>query len=132
MAALHAAAFTQSRPWSRDEFAGLLENPGCFATGNVDCFALVRVVVDEAELLTIATRPTCLRQGLARACMTGWQAIARERGATRAFLEVAADNAPAIALYKASGFDPSGTRAGYYRRENAHAVDAQMMARDLS
>lgn len=131
MAALHAAAFTQSRPWSRDEFAGLLETPGCFATGSVDCFALVRVVVDEAELLTIATRPACLRQGLARACMTAWQAIAGDRGATRAFLEVAADNAPAIALYHSAGFETCGTRAGYYRRENTGPVDAIVMARAL-
>ncbi len=131
MADLHAAGFTQSRPWSRDEFAGLLETPGCFATGGGDCFALVRVTLDEAELLTIATRPTRLRQGLARACMTRWQAIAQDRGATRAFLEVAADNAPAIALYKSGGFELCGTRARYYRRKNAHAVDALVMARPL-
>jgi [ribosomal protein S18]-alanine N-acetyltransferase len=131
MADLHAVAFTQPRPWSRAEFADLLETPGCFATGSTDCFALVRVTLDEAELLTIATRPACLRQGLARACMIQWQASAHDRGATRAFLEVAADNAPAIALYESTGFAPCGTRTGYYRRENAHAVDALVMARPL-
>jgi [ribosomal protein S18]-alanine N-acetyltransferase len=132
MAALHAAAFAGSRPWSAAEFAGLLENPGCFAVGTLDCFALVRVVLDEAELLTIATHPACLRQGLARACMTNWIGLAQQHGATRAFLEVATDNVPAIALYQASGFESCGTRLGYYRRENAACVDAQMMARDLT
>lgn len=131
MAALHAVGFAHARPWSRTEFAELLAHPGCFVTGSVDCFALVRVVLDEAELLTIATHPTRLRQGLARACMAGWQTTAHVRGATRAFLEVAADNAPAIALYLSGGFETCGTRAGYYRRKDARTVDALVMARTL-
>ena len=32
MAALHLAAFTQSRPWSEGEFRDLLSLPGTFAT----------------------------------------------------------------------------------------------------
>jgi ribosomal-protein-alanine N-acetyltransferase len=131
MAALHAAAFTRARPWSRSEFTDLLARRGCFAVGGVDCFALVQVVAGEAELLTIATHPAHVRQGLAHACMAQWQTIAHGRGAARAFLEVATDNAPAIALYRSTGYEPCGTRIGYYRRENARAVDALVMARPL-
>jgi len=131
MAETHAAAFTQSRPWSQTEFADLLRYPGCFATGDSDCFALIRVTLDEAELLTIATHPRCQRRGLGRALMEKWHAIAHERGARRAYLEVAGDNAAAIALYRACGYDSCGLRPGYYQRSGGKPVDALVLARDL-
>ncbi|MCB4457706.1 GNAT family N-acetyltransferase [Leisingera sp. McT4-56] len=131
MAATHAAAFTQSRPWSAAEFAGLLDSPLVFAAGSARCFALVRVIADEAELLTIATDPAHQRKGLARACMAEWESAARARGAAEVFLEVAADNAPAQALYRACGFAECGRRAGYYRRQDAKAADAILMRKAL-
>lgn len=131
MATLHAAAFHQSRPWSAAEFTALLASPFCFAVGNRHCFALVRTVVDEAELLTIATHPDHIRQGLARQCMTNWQQQAQTRGATRAFLEVAADNTAARALYLKSGYEPCGVRRRYYRRETGNPVDAMILQRTL-
>jgi len=132
MANTHAAAFGQSRPWSAQEFTQLLQNPLCFVTGDAACFALFQVVADEAELLTIATHPDRQRHGLARACMADWQGIARRNGAGRAFLEVAADNLAATALYRACGFEIGGSRRGYYQRKGAIAVDALMMRRRLT
>ncbi len=131
MATTHAAAFTRSRPWGTGEFTSLLQHPACFATGDARCFALARVIADEAELLTIATHPDFRRQGLARLCMTTWQATAHQRGATRAFLEVGADNQGAIALYQAGGFKPCGRRKGYYRHNKGAPIDALVMARGL-
>ncbi|MEL0438136.1 GNAT family N-acetyltransferase [Phycobacter sp. K97] len=131
MAATHAAAFTQSRPWSAEEFAALLDSSLTFAAGDARCFALVRVVADEAELLTIATDPAHQRQGLARRAMDTWQHAAAARGASEAFLEVAADNMPAQALYQSCGFAHCGRRAGYYARKDAPAVDAVLMRRSL-
>ena len=130
MARTHAAAM-QSRPWRAEEFAALLSHPGTFALGDTACFALVRVIADEAELLTIATHPGHRRQGLARACMAAWMAEAAARGAAQAFLEVAHDNAPALALYQAMGFSRSGLRPGYYPRPDAPAADAVVMTRAL-
>ena len=132
MASTHAQAFTRSRPWSVDEFSGLLRHPACFASGDAACFALIRVVMDEAELLTIATHPDSQRQGLAWTCMAQWQITARDRGATRAFLEVGADNLAATALYRACGFEICGSRRGYYRRDGANRVDALVMAHCLT
>lgn len=131
MARTHAAAFTQSRPWRAEEFAALLEFPGTFATGDATCFALMRVIADEAELLTIATHPDHRRRGLARACMAAWMEAAAARGATQAFLEVAHDNAAAIALYDAMGFHRSGLRPRYYPRSDGPAADAVIMMRNL-
>ncbi|MCV6583960.1 MAG: GNAT family N-acetyltransferase [Marinibacterium sp.] len=131
MARTHCAAFVLSRPWDASEFASLLDGPGCFASGTPACFALVRVIADEAELLTIATHPDHQGRGLARALMPRWQDIAAARGARHAFLEVAADNAPAIALYLGAGYRDLGLRRGYYARETGPSVDARIMGRDL-
>ena len=132
MAATHAAAFTQSRPWSALEFAALLDSPLVFAAGDARCFALVRVIADEAELLTIASHPDHQRQGLARTVMDQWQSEAAERGAASGFLEVAADNSAALALYRACGFETSGLRRGYYKRTDGAAADAVLMQKALA
>lgn len=131
MAATHAAAFARARPWSAAEFAALLVRPGSFAVGDARCFALGRVVADEAELLTIATDPDHQRQGRARAVMRDWLAQAAARGAAVAFLEVAEDNAPARALYAAYGFAEVGRRKGYYRHADGARVDAVLLRRAL-
>ncbi|WP_254054759.1 GNAT family N-acetyltransferase [Pseudophaeobacter sp. EL27] len=131
MARIHAAAFLQSRPWSTEEFTSLLESPLSYACGDRRCFALVRVIADEAELLTIATDPEFQCQGLARRLMQDWQTLGQSRGAKTCFLEVAEDNCAAIALYLAEGFATCGRRSGYYARRNAAAVDAIVMQKEL-
>ena len=128
MAATHGAAFPGQRPWSEAEFAALLDVPLCFATGDRRCFALVRVVADEAELLTLATLPAYRRHGLARAVMHAWMARAASQGAARAFVEVAADNSAALPLYESCGFALCGVRRDYYRREGGAAADALLLA----
>ena len=127
MAVLHAAAFAGSRPWSADEFTQLLKSKFCFALGDSRCFALIRIVADEAELLTIATHPDFQRQGLARDCMAAWHEQAHAKGAVHAFLEVAADNTPACAMYTGCGYNICGVRQGYYRRAGHPRVDALTM-----
>jgi ribosomal-protein-alanine N-acetyltransferase len=131
MAALHAAAMTTPRPWSADEFAALLATPGAFATGDDRAFAVGRVVLDEAELLTIATHPGHRRRGLGRAALAAFESEARARGAAIAHLEVAAENAPAIALYDVAGYRRTGLRRGYYRSADGAPVDAVLMAKAL-
>ncbi|MCD9148271.1 GNAT family N-acetyltransferase [Pseudophaeobacter flagellatus] len=131
MAQIHAAAFTQSRPWSQTEFTALLDSPLVLACGDARAFALVRLVAGEAELLTLATHPAHQRQGLGRAVMQAWQSQAKLRGATESFLEVAADNAPALLLYESEGFAACGRRRGYYPRANGASVDAIVMQRGL-
>jgi ribosomal-protein-alanine N-acetyltransferase len=112
MARAHAAGFGPGRPWTEREFRDLLDSPGTLALGDARCFALGRVIADEAELLTIATDPAHRRQGLARQVMADWHAAAAARGAVRGLLEVAADNGSARALYTACGYTPCGQRPG--------------------
>ena len=88
-------------------------------------------MADEAEVLTLATDPDHRRKGLARACLSAFDAGARARGATTAFLEVAEDNAPALALYRAAGYRETARRAGYYARRNGPKVDALILSKTL-
>lgn len=131
-ATCHARAFADTcRAWSADEFAALLESAFVFASGDARAFVLGRVIADEAEVLTLATDPDHRRKGLARACLTAFDASARARGATTAFLEVAEDNAPALALYRAAGYRETARRAGYYARSQGPKVDALILSKTL-
>lgn len=131
LATLHAKAFSATRAWSGSEFASLLAQPGTFHTGDAKCFALIRVVADEAEILTLATDPAVRRQGRARAVLRAAIAEATTRNAGKMFLEVAEDNTPAIALYAEAGFVRVGRRPGYYVPKNAAPVAALIMQRAL-
>ena len=132
MAALHALCFTTPRPWSAAEFAGLLADPLCFALVEPRGLLLGRAVAGEAELLTLAVAPEARRQGIAARLLAGFLTQAETRQAETAFLEVAADNTPAIALYQRGGFAPAGRRRGYYARPDGPALDALVMTRGLS
>ena len=132
LAATHARAFDRGdRGWSSAEFATLLDCPGALVVGEDRAFALGRVIADEAELLTLATDPAARRQGLARAVLAAFEAQARARGATRAFLEVAADNAAARALYALAEWDIIARRSAYYARSPEPAVDALVLTKSL-
>lgn len=131
MAMTHAAAFTQSRPWTAVEFTDLLANRFTHVVGNADSFAVYQVIADAAELLTIATHPDHQRRGLALKTMAAWHAQAHQAGATHSVLDVAADNDPAILLYQRCGYAQCGIRRAYYLRENAPNMDALVMQRSL-
>ena len=131
LAAVHSASFETPRAWSAAEFAALLADPMVFAVGDETGFAFGRVVADEAELLTLAVAPQARRQGLARACLTGFDKAARARGAATAFLEVAAGSAPAIALYHGAGWRETGRRPAYYRHGDGRREDALILTKPL-
>ena len=131
LAATHALAFTDTRSWSADEFRSLLADPSVFLTGNAEAFVLGRVVLDEAEILTLATHPDLRRQGRARVVLEEFTNEAAKRGAVTAFLEVAADNIPAISLYLGAGFTEKARRSGYYRKTDESSVDAVILRRAI-
>lgn len=131
-AAIHAASFTHPRPWTAAEIASLLAGKGSFLATRGRGFVMGRVILDEVELLTIAVDPSARRQGLGRQLLDAFAGQARAQGAVSAFLEVAADNPGAIALYEAAGWRVTGRRRGYYRDPTGQAIDAILMACDLS
>ena len=98
------------------------------ASGELLGWAGVRVVADEAEILTVGVVPAARRRGIARRMIAELLAAARQRGAANVYLEVRVDNAAARALYADEGFAEIGVRRGYYDRGR---VDAVVMHREL-
>lgn len=128
LARLHASCFTRPRPWSANEFRNLSAAQGSLLLTDGAAFLLGRVIGPEAELLTLAVDPAARRRGQGRALVTRFLAAARAQGAETAFLEVAADNAAAIALYAATGWTEAGRRRGYY----GEGIDALVLRHDLT
>ena len=135
MAAVHAEAFPAS--WREDEFEDLLEGKGIYGFLAASAASplgviLCRVAAAEMEVLTIGVASTARRKGVARALLAAALPPARELGAAEVFLEVAVDNAPAIALYEGLGFRRAGLRKAYYNRGPAGFMDALVMRLDLN
>lgn len=134
LAAIHAEAFAgpHETGWSAAAFADLLAGPGVFAVERPDGFVLMRAVADEAEILTLAVRPSARRAGLGGRLVGEGVLAAAAHGATRVFLEVAEDNAAARALYAKAGFVEAGRRPGYYAAADGGRRDALLLALDLA
>ena len=126
MAALHAAAFVDERTWTSTEFAEILKNEATRAFTQPHGFALTTTAGGDTELLMLAVHPDQRRHGIGRALTLEWLNGAQDHADT-AFLEVAADNLSALALYTNLGFGIIGKRAGYYARKNAPKADALIM-----
>ena len=90
-------------------------------------FALGSVAAEEAELLTLAVDPTIRRRGVGRWLLSAFETEAIGRGAHKGFLEVADDNAAALALYFAAGWEEAGRRPGYYPRPGSNPASALIL-----
>ncbi len=106
--------------WSLAQWQRELEEegrPGLGLRRGADLLAMASgwLVVDELHITLVAVAPDQRRRGLGRRVLQALMDAGRERGATRATLEVAAGNGPGIALYGALGFRTAGIRHGYYR-----------------
>lgn len=132
LADLHARAFTATRAWSAEEFAGLLGQRGVFVTGATGCFAVCRVTADEAEILTIATDPALRRTGMASAALRAAETGAATLGAVQMFLEVAENNDAACAFYAKASYRQVGRRPGYYTPKDAPPVAALVLRKSLT
>lgn len=131
LARIHAAAFTTPAPWSAAEIAGFLSLPHAFLLSRPQGFLIGTAVAGEAELVTLAVDPPARRQGHATALVAAFLRQARALGAETAFLEVAAENPAAIAVYESQGFVCTGRRPGYYRAPDGKRGDALIMSRAL-
>lgn len=131
LAAIHAACFTLPRPWTAIEIKALLDSPHVFALIESAGFLMGRAVAGEAELLTLAVLPSARRHGIGAALVQQFVTEARGRGAAEAFLEVAADNIAALALYQSAGFVTVGRRKGYYAGNEGQRIDALVLSRAL-
>ncbi len=156
LAALHGACFAEA--WDRAALAELMAMPGAQAliarpelraeapeadrtgadgTGAggpppAQGFVILRWVAEEAEIISIGVRPAVRRRGLGRRLLAAAAATAAGAGARQLFLEVAADNRPALALYLGFGFTQVGRRASYYRDDRNGPIAALVLAKPLA
>lgn len=122
--------------WTHNQVLGLMAMPGVWLTiaeinGNPAGFALSRRVLDEAELLLLATGQMFRRRGVGAALLRAVISDAGMQGARTLHLEVR-DGNEAIKLYRASGFVKVGQRRHYYRGVDGQAFDALTYRRSLS
>ena len=121
--------------WTPAQCLGMLSLPGVWLTlaecdGEVLGFALSRAVVDEGELLLIATRPAAQGRGIGGMLLRSVIDEARRRSLSHLHLEVRAGNG-AVELYKRESCAKVGERPRYYRGRAGEAFDAHSYARAI-
>ena len=84
-------------------------------------FALLRCM-DDAELIRIAVRPDCRRQGTGRRLLNALTEEIHKRDIHSFFLEVRSSNTAAISLYESAGFEEIVVRRAYYAAPREDAV----------
>ena len=133
LADLHKLAFRHApAPWSAAAFGDLLSDPSAHLIAGARGFILGRIVVPEAEILTLAVHPRSQRRGIACALVAGFERRARNAGTEAAFLEVARANTAGRALYTASSYRQVGVRPKYYLRSDGTRDDALVMRKCLA
>lgn len=131
LADISARAYQHMRPWSAADFSATLERPISLLTHTAHAFVLGQVIVDEAEILALATDPDHQGKGEARQALTLFEEQAQARGAQRIFLEVARKNTPAQQLYARAGYDQTGTRSAYYALPDGTQDDALILSKQI-
>ncbi len=136
LSTLHGQAF--ARPWSAIDFERMLVERNIYGDGLFfgpdqppQGFAMSRVVIDEAEILTVTIATSQRGKGHSRRLLAGHLETLRARRILRVHLEVDEGNAPALALYRHFGFSEIGRREGYYLLANGGRATALIMAADL-
>ncbi|MFP5526935.1 ribosomal protein S18-alanine N-acetyltransferase [Peptococcus simiae] len=115
-----------AHPWTKESLHTALsarESQLAFLAeeeGQVIAYALFQYLLDEGELWRLAVLPAQQNKGLGRCLLeTGLDAL-QTRGVHRIFLEVAADNGPAIHLYEKLCFERIAVRPNYYGQRDGY------------
>ena len=124
LSVLHASCF--DKPWDKDAFSSLLSLPTTSGLINDKAFILCSVCLDEAEILTIGVVPEARQQGIGLELLNQMQALLKEQGVSKFFLDVNEKNMAARKLYAKFGFLQVGLRKGYYI-ENGQKFDALLL-----
>ena len=82
-------------------------------------FAGIKIILDEAEIMNIATKKACRNQGIGKLLLDRIILEAKNKNIRKINLEVNENNSIAIHLYEKFGFNKDGERKNYYRDQNA-------------
>lgn len=114
--------------WTAGQCLAMLTIPGtrllvASQSETIAGFALSRTVVDESELLLIATHPSFQGQGIGTQLARAVIEDVAKNGSKLVFLEVREGN-PALSLYLRVGFLQVGRREKYYRGKTGEYFNA--------
>ena len=134
LAEIHSESFDTK--WDEAAFSEMLASPGTSAIllssqDNPTGFVLFRKAADEAEIITICTRPAIRQRGHAKSLMQHMEVLLRKDGMKSLFIEVAISNLAGLALYRSCGFTQAGVRKNYYERSDGRREDALIMRKGL-
>ncbi|WP_062517613.1 ribosomal protein S18-alanine N-acetyltransferase [Demequina gelatinilytica] len=133
MAEVEAELFGASA-WSRELIThdyryGFARYRGLELDGSLVGYAVYGYDGDAFHLMNIAVVPQARGRGLGRALLEDFLGEARAEGVPDAWLEVAVDNAAALSLYRAHGFEDVRIRRRYYQPEGTDALVMRVQLR---
>lgn len=118
-----------SEPWSEEALLYMCQAPITYAvaviensSGRLAAYGGCEYVLDEANIVNVATHPDFRRRGCAEALIGKMEEFLSEKGVTDVYLEVRVSNTPARTLYEKLGFCAVGMRKNYYRFPSEDAV----------
>jgi ribosomal-protein-alanine N-acetyltransferase len=136
LVAIHAEGFANY--WNISDFNDFFSIPCTLAwlaetpEGEPVAMMVLRIVEEQADVITIAVTPQWRNQGLAHALMIKSIERAKQLGAKALFLDVEDGNIPALRLYEGLGFSHINRRKLYYRQKDGSYTDALVMTRKLA
>jgi ribosomal-protein-alanine N-acetyltransferase len=112
-------AFTDQSAWNSKQIEHVLEEGSALTSlgwcgESLVAYALYRVLPPECELLRIAVLPYTRKKGYGTLLLRSGCDCLTEVGVSSLYLEVAATNSAALALYHSLGFESVGRRPNYY------------------
>ncbi len=135
LAKLHVACF--KKPWPAEAFQFLLGEGRAFGflvevdTHHCLGFILGRIVLDEAEILSLGVMPEYSRQGVGQLLVAKLIDHTQSLGVREIFLEVSDGNQPALNLYNKFGFNTCGRRENYYKEGEFDSPHALIIRKNL-
>ena len=134
---IHAQTF--ARAWTDGEIENVIQSQSSWAlvarsvddANKLAGFVIMRSAADEAEVLSIAVKPSWQRYGVGRMLMDAVLAEAYRQRLSSVFLEVDEANTAASLLYTKLGFHAVAERPDYYRLPDGSRGKAIIMRRDL-
>ena len=114
-----------SLPWSLESLELMLTEQAsalvALEDGRVLGYVGMMCVLDEGQIINVATHPDSRRRGVGRALMIAIEQSAKQRGIVFLSLEVRESNIAARSLYSSLGWTGRGIRKNFYSKPTENA-----------
>ncbi len=114
-----------SDPWSVESLELMLGEQAmglvALEDGRLLGYVGMMCVLDEGQIINVATHPDSRRRGVGRALMSAIEQSAKERGIVFLSLEVRESNFAARSLYSLLGLEECGIRKNFYSKPTENA-----------